>query len=68
MNFILPYDDIHDEEVSHQTNDAHDHVDDHDGDLHPHWQVVGVVLRVTEVVQKRKIVRLQREVFRVVHV
>lgn len=36
--FLLPYDDIHDQEVSHQADDTDNHVDDHDCDFHPCWQ------------------------------
>lgn len=70
--FIPPYDDIHDQEVPHQANDADDHVDDHDGNLHACRQHGGVVVGTAEVVlEKRVIVELQlsqQEVLREVHV
>ncbi len=59
--FLLPYDDIHDQEVSHQANNADNHVYDHDGDLHPCWQQsVGLVIGTAKVVlEERVVVELQ---------
>lgn len=75
QRFLLPYDDIHDQEVSHQADDADNHVNDHDGDLHPRWQQgVGLVVGTAEVVwEERVIVELhvtklrQQEVVRELH-
>lgn len=59
--FVLPYDDIHDQEVSHQADDADDHIDDHDGDLHTcRQQGVCLVVWTGEVVlEERVVVELQ---------
>ena len=68
---FLPYDDIHDQEVSHQADDADDHVDDHDGGLHSCWQQgVGLVVVAAEVapIVELQVVDLgQQEVVRVLH-
>lgn len=49
--FSLPYDDIHDQEVPHQADDADDHVDDHDGDFDAGGQEgVRLVVGTAEVV------------------
>lgn len=73
--FFLPYDDVHDQEVSHQADDTDNHVDDYDGDLHPRWkQRFGLIVGTVEVVrEERVVVELQvaqfgqQEVVRVLH-
>lgn len=67
---LLPDDDIHDQEVSHQADDTDNHVDDHDGDLHPRWQQgIGLIVAIAEVVvEERVVVKLgQQEVIRELH-
>lgn len=67
----LPYDDIHDQEVSHQADDADDHVDDHDGGLHSRWQqgvgLVVVAAEVAPIVELQVVDLSQQEVVCVLH-
>lgn len=75
LRLILPYDDIHDQEVPDQTNDADDHVDNHDGDLHPcRQQSISLIVGTAEVaLEERVVVELevselgQQEVIRKFH-
>lgn len=56
-----PDDHVHDQEVPYEADDAHDHVDNHDGDLHPGGQQgVGLIIGFAEVVgEQRAVVELQ---------
>lgn len=69
---ILPYDDIHDQEISNEANHADNHVDDHYGDFDPSWQQgVRLIVIVAEVVMEKRDIEerdpLQQEVLWELH-